>query len=238
MKLTSLLHLALIIVAIPICLGMENEKASKPIHDIAITDISAPSACKKGDIVPVTISLANQGTRREAFRVMLTDIASGKEIASQEVVLAKGWKDGSEGVADLTLAPPSSSRSDFGWGINVHGDINRDGNADLLVGSCMWDNGRGRVCLYYGGKDMGTNPDVVLEGENSDNRFALPVFVHRQAPAAAAAAPPTIKAFLDIFFMIYPFGCYSVPSEVRNINGINPISELSRFFSNHSRLQY
>ena len=125
-----------IVLLVPLSQGPYAQEASmkgQTVHDVAITDISVPSTCKQGETVPVTVSTAYQGTRREAFRVMLSEDISGKEIASQQVVLAKVWKDDSKDVADLTLDPPVSCQGNFGWGINIDGDINRDGYADLLI---------------------------------------------------------------------------------------------------------
>ena len=35
----------------------EGVKASKPVHDVAITNISVPSSCNQGETLPVTVSL-------------------------------------------------------------------------------------------------------------------------------------------------------------------------------------
>ena len=80
---------------------MIKTKSSEIAHDVAITNVLIPSDCNQGDTIPVIVRVANQGTRRESITVGLVDQTSGKEIASQEVTLAKGWKDGSEDVADL-----------------------------------------------------------------------------------------------------------------------------------------
>ncbi len=146
---------------------------SKPVHDVAVTNVSVPSSCASGDTIPVTISLANQGTRRETFSVTLTDTNSGKEIASQEVALSKGWKDGSEDVADLTFTGETGGPMEFG-GYVYTGDVNGDSYDDVLVaGASRWDgkSEKGRMCLYYGGPDMDNIADKTFAGEADGDRF-------------------------------------------------------------------
>jgi ankyrin repeat protein len=53
----------------------------------------------------------------------------------------------------------------------ICGDIDGDGHDDVLIGARQHDNLRGRVCLYYGGPDMSTTADLILEGENERNVF-------------------------------------------------------------------
>ncbi len=137
---------------------------SKPIHDLAVTDISAPSTCKQGEIVPITISVSNQGTRREMFRVTLTEDASGKEIASKEVTLAKGWKTESDPFADLIFTGETPGTQQYGNYVTA-GDVNNDGYDDLFTTAPYFENLKGRAYLYYGGKHMDNLPDIVFTGE-------------------------------------------------------------------------
>ncbi|MFC1793592.1 ankyrin repeat domain-containing protein [Planctomycetota bacterium] len=52
------------------------------------------------------------------------------------------------------------------FGISVAlGDVNGDGFADVIIGAIRYNNKQGRIFIYYGGSDMDTNPDVILEGE-------------------------------------------------------------------------
>jgi pectate lyase len=52
------------------------------------------------------------------------------------------------------------------------GDVNGDHFADVIIAAIRYDNKRGRVLIYYGGPDMDTDPDVILEGERgTSGRF-------------------------------------------------------------------
>jgi hypothetical protein len=54
---------------------------------------------------------------------------------------------------------------------NACGDIDGDGYDDILVGAFGYNNNRGRVYLFYGGPDMDTTADLILEGQNEGDRF-------------------------------------------------------------------
>jgi serine protease len=69
----------------------------EPVHDVAVTGISAPSWCIKGDIVSVVVSVANQGDYDESFTVTLSDTTDSVEIGIQSVSLP------AKGKADLTF---------------------------------------------------------------------------------------------------------------------------------------
>jgi len=51
------------------------------------------------------------------------------------------------------------------------GDVDGDGYDDVLIGARQYDNFRGRICLYYGGPDMDTTADLILEGQNERELF-------------------------------------------------------------------
>jgi len=140
-----------------------NSKAEES-HDVAVTNISAPSTCIQGDTVPVTVSVANQGDQREACRIALLDTVSSVEIAGREITV-EPQKYKSANAPDLTLSPMSSGQGNFGWGINIHGDINQDGYDDLLIGASLWNETHGRAYLYFGGSDMDAIPDEIFTGE-------------------------------------------------------------------------
>jgi len=58
--------------------------ASKPdVHDVAVTDLEAPSWVIQGDLVPVDVTVANQGTYNEDFTVTLRDETDLVDIALQ-----------------------------------------------------------------------------------------------------------------------------------------------------------
>jgi len=51
------------------------------------------------------------------------------------------------------------------------GDVDGDGYDDILISAWRYNNLRGRVYLFYGGPDMDTTPDLVLEGQNARETF-------------------------------------------------------------------
>ena len=62
-----------------------------PVHDVAVTEISAPSQCLQGDIVSVTVSVANQGDYEESFMVTLIDTTdNGVVIGSEPITILAG----------------------------------------------------------------------------------------------------------------------------------------------------
>ena len=56
MKFTDLLHLVVMLVLIPVAYELGLAKASKLAFNVAITNVSVPSACTQGDSVPITVS--------------------------------------------------------------------------------------------------------------------------------------------------------------------------------------
>jgi len=50
-------------------------------------------------------------------------------------------------------------------------DVDGDGYDDVLIGAFRYNNNRGRVYLFYGGPDMDTNADLILEGQNEGDIF-------------------------------------------------------------------
>jgi ankyrin repeat protein len=51
------------------------------------------------------------------------------------------------------------------------GDVDGDGYDDILIGAPYYNNKRGRVYLFYGGPDMDTTADLILEGQNEGDLF-------------------------------------------------------------------
>jgi len=65
--------------------------ASAPVHDVAVTAVSAPSSAVRGAAVAVDATVANQGNYAETFDITLTDTTGGVFIGGQTVVgLAPG----------------------------------------------------------------------------------------------------------------------------------------------------
>ena len=147
---------------------------SKPAHDVAITNVSVPSNCVKGETIPITVSVANKGNYRETFRVTLTDTKSGKEMAGKEVTLAKDWKKESGAISGgyRIFQDDTDEQSNFGFSLCATGDVNKDGVSDILIGDAYINNFTGKVSLFYGGKNIETSsPDMIFSGENTGDQF-------------------------------------------------------------------
>jgi len=138
------------------------------VHDVAIANMSVPSTSIKGDTVRAVISIANQGNCLESFDVKLTDVTDDKEVASWSVTLSTRDRGAAE--ADLTFTGENVDDwfGDRQW---LEGDLNGDGVNDILVSATNWNNATGRVYLYYGGTNISSTPDLVLQGEGTGDYF-------------------------------------------------------------------
>jgi subtilisin len=84
---------------------------SAPEYDAAVTGISAPSSATVGDIVNVTVDVANNGLHEETIEVAVTESPEGEAVGSQSVSLPAGgsttvnfsWDTGGNTVGDHTL---------------------------------------------------------------------------------------------------------------------------------------
>jgi len=172
MRLTNLLHLILILAVTPICCGMEEAKASKPVHDVAITKISSPSNCIQGKSVPITVSIANQGTHKETFQVTLTDTTESYRIGMQPVTLSTSGLGGLDDICDGIFSGETGEETHYGTWLSS-GDLNGDGYDDFIgAGASRYGNNRGRCYIYYGGPNMDVAADLMLTGENANDYFS------------------------------------------------------------------
>ena len=69
-----------------------------------------------------------------------------------------------DNVADIILEGEKGTKSLFGMPVAA-GDIDNDGYADILVGGQFYDQGRGRVYLYWGRETINATADLIFEGE-------------------------------------------------------------------------
>jgi hypothetical protein len=77
-------------------------------------------------------------------------------------------------IPDLTLASPGTG-SGFGAALEALGDINGDIFDDFAVGAPWGAGYKGQVLIYLGGNPMDADPDIVLEGENPEDRFGFSI---------------------------------------------------------------
>ncbi len=97
---------------------------------------------------------ADSGIRTESGRTLLQLAQERKQIEST--------------VPDLIF--DGEPNNHFGSKIAC-GDVDGDGYDDILISAGRYNNLRGRVCLFYGGPDMDTTPDLILEGQNEGDFF-------------------------------------------------------------------
>jgi subtilisin family serine protease len=87
------------------------------IHDVAVTDVTAPSSVVQGNTVTVGVTVKNEGTESESFTASLADTTDNTSIGSQSVTLAAGgsqtiqfsWSTSSASVALHTLTATAST---------------------------------------------------------------------------------------------------------------------------------
>ncbi|HUT29680.1 MAG TPA: S8 family serine peptidase [Sedimentisphaerales bacterium] len=63
---------------------------NEPVHDVAITALNAPSQAIEGDVVPVSITVQNQGSFAETTTITLRDATDNTSIGSQVKSVAAG----------------------------------------------------------------------------------------------------------------------------------------------------
>ena len=140
----------------------------KPVHDIAVVNLTVLSKCTQADTIPIMITVENRGSFPESFDVELTDVTNDKKIGTKSVTLS--GTDQREADADLTFSGEASGKQQFGDWLAV-GNVNGDGCADLLVSAAVHDNDRGRAYLYHGRENMDNNVDRIFEDEIAGDYF-------------------------------------------------------------------
>jgi len=99
-----------------------------PVHDVAVTGVSAPASAVQGDSVPVDVTVANLGDFAETVTVALGDATDSALIGSQTVnlgahtsqTLAFTWTTASVSIGDHLLRAEATA---------VSGETNLENNA-------------------------------------------------------------------------------------------------------------
>ena len=140
-------------------------------HDVAVTSISVGSLNTEEKVVPIVVSVANQGEYEQTFRVTLTDTTDGVVIGTQSVTLSPSSSEGMDTVCDLASDAETENTNILGT-YDTIADSNGDNIEDLLVCANAYDgDSRGRAYILYGGSNFDNQPDVVFTGENAGDKF-------------------------------------------------------------------
>jgi pectate lyase len=142
------------------------------IHDVAVTEVSAPTTCVQGETISVSVILENRGDIHESTNVRLVDTANDREIGQQSITVCSRYKGASE--ADLIIIGEVEDETEFGIWCNAEGDVNGDGFTDLLITANHYPAmsiSKGRAYLYYGGPNMDGTADKRFTGEERGDTF-------------------------------------------------------------------
>jgi pectate lyase len=135
-------------------------------HDVTITNVSVPSMCVQGDVLPVTVTLDNRGDCTESCAVKLMDAKNDRVISRQSATIHSKHRTASD--SDLIITGEVEDTTEFGNWCCADGDVNGDGFKDLLITAHHYPSApvsRGRAYLYYGGPLMDNTPDKEFTGE-------------------------------------------------------------------------
>jgi hypothetical protein len=56
----------------------------------------------------------------------------------------------------------------FGYSVSYAGDLNKDGFSDVIVGAYGFNHNHGRAYIYFGGADMDSVPDLIINNNQDD----------------------------------------------------------------------
>lgn len=73
--------------AVAVLLLANASALATSVHDVAVWAISAPSSAEKGTVIPVYVTVANEGDYPETFNVTVSDVTDAALIGSQVVYL-------------------------------------------------------------------------------------------------------------------------------------------------------
>lgn len=150
------------------CAALDGK--SEQSHDVAVTNMSAPSSCVQGETVSIIVDLQNQGNCSEIVQVILSDVADGYNVRKHPIVLSQAGVKGVDTTCDLILDAEGSGPCNIGSFISS-GDINADGIEDLVYTAPVYDDYTGRVYAHYGSRYFDKDPDFLLTGTEPNMKF-------------------------------------------------------------------
>ena len=105
----------------------QNTEVRLAEHDIALSNLSAPSTVAQGAPLDLTIDVENKGNLTETFDLVLTDTTTGSELGRQEMIVGIGvkveagflWDTAGEQLGDHILEVEAVIAGDTNPGDNI-----------------------------------------------------------------------------------------------------------------------
>ncbi|MBU0475361.1 MAG: FG-GAP repeat protein [Bacteroidetes bacterium] len=84
---------------------------------------------------------------------------------------------GSESINDSpdVVFKGEGGNSEFASSVSTTGDINNDGYDDFIIGASEFESAKGRAYIYLGENTVDTNPDLIITGEEMQDRLSSSV---------------------------------------------------------------
>ncbi|MFC1604810.1 ankyrin repeat domain-containing protein [Planctomycetota bacterium] len=145
---------------------------SKNVAEFLIAKGANIDAKDKEDRTPLYIAVQHD---HKVAELLINNGADGNIITESGQTLfqlAQERKSIESTVPDMIFdGEPNSA-----FGIRIAcGDVDGDGYDDIVVGGMTYDNERGRAYLFYGGPDIDTTCDLILDGEKEGDWFGSTV---------------------------------------------------------------
>ena len=107
---------------------------------------------------------AHLAVRSSGISVLVDDSSAIYPIIVDPLVTSPGW-----------TAEGNQAGAWFGWSVGTAGDVNGDGNADVIVGARgydSWESGEGRAFVYHGSATgLSAAAGWTAEGDQGDAQF-------------------------------------------------------------------
>ncbi|HXE75042.1 MAG TPA: S8 family serine peptidase [Candidatus Xenobia bacterium] len=149
----------------------------EPIHDVAVTGVSAPASATQGSSATVNVNVANQGTFAEVFNLSLSDNLAATIGGSPQSV---------------TLAAGASTTVSFSWTPTVAGTHTLTATADMVPGETDLGDNSGSASSNVTAPPTNTIHVGDLDGTRvsvkSSWRATVTITVHNASHAAVSGA--------------------------------------------------